>query len=113
MLIRRFLMEQLSRTNLVATDTMAFNLTGWPVVVVRCGTSAEGLPIGVQVVAPPGAGGASSCPSFQSELHGWQRSDLNGEQSVPNAVASELSMMKQMLTEYPTLPRVLTTLQSR
>jgi len=33
--------------------TMAFNLTGWPVVVVRAGTSAEGLPIGVQVVAPP------------------------------------------------------------
>ena len=33
--------------------TMAFNLTGWPVVVVRAGTSSEGLPIGVQVVAAP------------------------------------------------------------
>jgi amidase len=31
---------------------MAFNLTGWPTVVVRAGTSSEGLPIGVQVVAP-------------------------------------------------------------
>jgi amidase len=31
--------------------TMAFNLTGWPAAVVRCGTSPEGLPIGVQVVA--------------------------------------------------------------
>ncbi len=29
------------------------NLTGWPAVVVRGGTSAEGLPIGVQLVAPP------------------------------------------------------------
>jgi amidase len=29
------------------------NLTGWPAVVVRGGTSPEGLPIGVQVVAPP------------------------------------------------------------
>jgi amidase len=29
------------------------NLTGWPGVVVRGGTSAEGLPIGVQLVAPP------------------------------------------------------------
>jgi amidase len=30
-----------------------YNLTDWPAVVVRCGTSAEGLPIGVQVVAHP------------------------------------------------------------
>lgn len=33
--------------------TIAFNMTGWPGVVVRGGTSAEGLPIGVQIVAPP------------------------------------------------------------
>jgi amidase len=31
--------------------TTPFSLTGWPCVVVRCGTSVEGLPIGVQVVA--------------------------------------------------------------
>jgi len=31
-----------------------FNSTGWPVAVVRCGTSADGrLPIGIQVVAAP------------------------------------------------------------
>jgi amidase len=29
------------------------NLTGWPAGVVRGGTSPEGLPIGVQLVAPP------------------------------------------------------------
>jgi amidase len=29
------------------------NLTGWPAVVVRGGTSAEGLPIGVQLIAAP------------------------------------------------------------
>jgi amidase len=29
------------------------NLTGWPAVVVRGGTSPEGLPIGVQLIAPP------------------------------------------------------------
>ena len=29
------------------------NLTGWPAVVVRGGSSPEGLPIGVQVVSPP------------------------------------------------------------
>jgi len=34
--------------------TGVFNCTGWPVVVVRCGSSADGkLPIGVQVVAAP------------------------------------------------------------
>lgn len=32
---------------------MAHNLTGWPAVVVRCGTSKEGLPIGVQIAARP------------------------------------------------------------
>jgi len=33
--------------------TIAHNLTGWPGSVVRCGTSTEGLPIGVQSVARP------------------------------------------------------------
>ncbi len=33
--------------------TAAYNLTGWPGAVVRAGTSPEGLPIGVQVVARP------------------------------------------------------------
>ena len=36
------------------SDVGAFNSTGWPVVVVRCGTTADGrLPIGVQIVAQP------------------------------------------------------------
>jgi len=33
--------------------TTPANLTGWPAATVRCGTSAEGLPIGVQLVARP------------------------------------------------------------
>ncbi|MBN9386787.1 MAG: amidase [Chloroflexi bacterium] len=33
--------------------SMTYNLTGYPAVVVRAGTSPEGLPIGVQVVAQP------------------------------------------------------------
>lgn len=33
--------------------TTPYSLTGWPCVVVRCGTSADGLPIDVQVVAGP------------------------------------------------------------
>jgi amidase len=33
--------------------TTPYSLTGWPCAVVRCGTSAEGLPIDVQVVTGP------------------------------------------------------------
>lgn len=33
--------------------TMTHNLTGWPAAVVRCGTSSNGLPIGVQVAGAP------------------------------------------------------------
>ena len=33
--------------------TMTYNLTGWPAAVVRAGTSLNGLPIGVQIVARP------------------------------------------------------------
>lgn len=28
-----------------------YNLTGWPVLTLRCGTSPQGLPIGIQIVA--------------------------------------------------------------
>jgi amidase len=33
--------------------TMTYNLTGWPAAVVRAGSSRNGLPIGVQIVARP------------------------------------------------------------
>lgn len=33
--------------------TISYNVTGWPGGVVRAGTSAEGLPIGIQIVAAP------------------------------------------------------------
>ena len=34
--------------------TFTYNMTGWPGAVVRAGTSPEGLPLGVQIVARPG-----------------------------------------------------------
>ena len=37
----------------IFTYTMAYNFAGWPAAVVRFGTSSEGLPIGVQIVAHP------------------------------------------------------------
>ena len=38
---------------LVFSYTMIYNMTGWPGAVVRAGTSPEGLPVGVQLVARP------------------------------------------------------------
>lgn len=35
------------------SQTMAFNVAGWPAAVVRCGESKTGLPIAVQVAAGP------------------------------------------------------------
>ena len=46
--------ETLDSENMPAFSyTYTYNLTGWPAVVVRGGTSPEGLPIGVQVAAQP------------------------------------------------------------
>jgi amidase len=54
------------------------NLTGWPAAVVRGGTSPEGLPIGVQFVAPPWredlALAGAACAEAASG--GWQRPPL-------------------------------------
>ena len=58
-----------------AIYTHPYNLTGWPATVVRCGTSSEGLPIGVQVVSRPWREDVSlSVAAFlESALGGWQK----------------------------------------
>jgi amidase len=58
--------------------TSAYNLTGWPGVVVRGGTSPEGLPIGVQVVARPWREDValSLARRLETDLGGWQPSEL-------------------------------------
>jgi amidase len=33
--------------------TMTHNLTGWPGIVIRAGTTSEGLPVGVQLTGRP------------------------------------------------------------
>ncbi len=54
---------------------IAHNLTGWPAVSVRGGTSPEGLPIGVQVVARPWREDVAlaAAQHIETALGGWQR----------------------------------------
>jgi len=58
--------------------SMTYNLTGWPGVAVRGGTSPEGLPIGVQVVARPWREDVALAVAQHLEtiLGGWQRPNL-------------------------------------
>jgi amidase len=54
--------------------SQTYNLTGWPSVVVRAGTSEEGLPIGVQVVARPWQEHVALAVAkrIEESLGGWQ-----------------------------------------
>ena len=58
--------------------TMTYNLTGWPSAVVRGGTSPEGLPIGVQIVARPWREDVALAVAkhIENGLGGWQRPRL-------------------------------------
>ena len=55
--------------------TGPYNLTGWPGTVVRCGTSPDGLPIGVQVISRPWREDVSLAVAafLESALGGWQK----------------------------------------
>ncbi len=57
---------------------MSYNLVNWPVVVVRCGTSSEGLPIGVQVIAKPWREDIALAVAayLQKSLGGWKLAPL-------------------------------------
>ena len=58
--------------------TMTYNLTGWPGAVVRGGTSPEGLPIGIQIVAQPWREEVALAVAayLEKALGGWQRPPL-------------------------------------
>ena len=60
------------------THTMAFNVLGWPAAVVRCGTSAHGLPIAVQVAARPYREDVALAVALrlESAFGGWKPSSL-------------------------------------
>ena len=56
----------------------AYNMTGWPGAVVRCGSSPEGLPIGVQILASPWREDVvlAVAAALESALGGWLAPDL-------------------------------------
>ncbi len=58
----------------VGAFCMAFNVTGWPAVVVRGGTAPDGLPIGIQVVAKPWREDHAIAVAkiIEDKLGGWQ-----------------------------------------
>jgi amidase len=58
--------------------SITYNLTGWPGVAVRGGTSPEGLPIGVQVVARPWREDVALAVAqhLENVLGGWQRPNV-------------------------------------
>jgi amidase len=57
-----------------ACFTSPHSLTGWPVATVRCGSSAEGLPIGVQLVARPWREDVAlaAAAALEAALGGWR-----------------------------------------
>ncbi len=65
------------------THCMVHSLTGWPVTVVRCGVSSQGLPIGLQIAAKPWNDHLSLALGLKVESleGGWQPSNLITESS--------------------------------
>ena len=57
--------------------TQAFNLTGWPSVVVRAGSDRRGLPVGIQIVARPWQDELAlhAAELVESASGGWQAPD--------------------------------------
>jgi amidase len=62
----------------VTAYTKPYSMAGWPSAVVRAGTSPEGLPIGVQVVAGPWREDVALAVAQHVEmaLGGWERPPL-------------------------------------
>jgi amidase len=58
--------------------TRIYNQTGGPGAVVRGGTSPDGLPIGVQIIARPWREDVALAAAYQLEevLGGWQKPAL-------------------------------------
>jgi amidase len=56
------------------SQTMAYNVAGWPAAVVRCGAAGDGLPIAVQIAARPYREDVALAVALrlESALGGWK-----------------------------------------
>ena len=61
-----------------ASYTSQYNTTGWPAGVVRCGTAANGLPLGIQLVGQPWRDDVvlAALAFVESRTGGYQRPKL-------------------------------------
>ena len=64
----------LQRAHRTRFYTAPYNISGWPAAVVRCGSSAEGLPIGLQIIAHPWREDVALAlaAALELDLGGWQ-----------------------------------------
>ncbi len=55
--------------------TLPYSLTGWPCLSLRAGTSPDGMPIGVQIVARPWRDDVALAVGqvLEQALGGWQQ----------------------------------------
>jgi hypothetical protein len=69
---------------------MPYFSSGWTAIVVRTGTSPEGLPIGVLVVARPWRDDAALAVAqhLEDALRGWQRPPLEEPAGQPPLTSS-------------------------
>jgi amidase len=67
--------------------TLAYSLTGYPAAVVRTGTTAEGLPVGVQVVGRPWRDDVvlAVAASLEARFGGWRPPDSWSADVPPSA----------------------------
>lgn len=58
--------------------TGPYNITGWPGTALRCGTSSDGLPIGIQVLGHPWREDVTLAlaAALENDLGGWQKPPL-------------------------------------
>ena len=55
------------------TFLRAYNVTGWPVLTLRCGTNTDGYPIGLQIITAPWKDeiALKIGQNLEKELGGW------------------------------------------
>jgi amidase len=81
--------DQIEGTSRLFSYVRAYNLTGWPCVVVRGGTSASGLPIGIQIIARPWREDVALAVAKRLETV------LTGYQPPPDSLSSALPVSLQ------------------